>query len=98
MPWITRFSPLPRQTGQPFDFGFGLGSANHSPQPINNNVKPAVVDTRFNSGLNTLLPYNVLTNSTLRPNDTSGDIVYRFWHEQSQIDHERQSWAGHELL
>ena len=62
------------------------------PQPINNNVNSAVIDSRFTPGLNTLLPYNVLTNSTLQPNDKTGDIVHRFWHEQSQIDHGAMDW------
>ena len=47
---------------------------------------------RFTPGLNTLLPYNVLTNSTLMPNDTTGDLVHRFWHEQSQIDQGAMDW------
>jgi phospholipase C len=47
---------------------------------------------RFTPGLNTLLPYNVLKNSTLMPNDTTGDLVHRFWHEQSQIDQGAMDW------
>src|SRR6516165_2926116 len=54
--------PLSAQTGMPFSLVSGSLSLTTPPPPINNNVKPAVVDTRFNSGLNTLLPYNVLTN------------------------------------
>src|SRR6516225_3825342 len=84
--------PLSAQTGLPFDLVSGSVALTTPPQPINNNLKPAVVDTRFNSGLNTLLPYNVLTNSALQPNDTTGDIVHRFWHEQSQIDHGAMDW------
>ncbi len=58
------------------------------PQPIN----AGAVDTRFTSGLNTLLPYDVLKNSTLQPTDTTGDLVHRYWHEQSQIDHGAMDW------
>jgi len=83
---------LSGQTGQPFDLVSGSVALTTPPQPINNQVSPAVVDTRFTAGLNTLLPYNILTNSTLQPNDKTGDIVHRFWHEQSQIDHGAMDW------
>ena len=85
-------NPLSAQTGLPFDLVSGSVALITPPQPIDNNVSPAVVDTRFISGLNTLLPYNVLTHSTLQPNDTTGDIVHRFWQEQSQIDHGAMDW------
>jgi acid phosphatase len=58
------------------------------PQPIN----AGQIDTRFTAGLNTLLPYDVLKNSTLLPSDTTGDLVHRYWHEQSQIDHGAMDW------
>jgi phospholipase C len=58
------------------------------PQPINSGQ----IDTSFTPGLNTLLPYDVLKNSTLQPNDTTGDLVHRYWHEQSQIDHGAMDW------
>jgi len=85
-------NPLSAQTGKPFDLVSGSVMLTTPPQPINNNVNPAVIDSRFTPGLNTLLPYNVLTNSTLQPNDKTGDIVHRFWHEQSQIDHGAMDW------
>jgi acid phosphatase len=58
------------------------------PPPIN----AGAIDTRFTAGLNTLLPYDVLKNSTLQPTDTTGDLVHRYWHEQSQIDHGAMDW------
>jgi acid phosphatase len=75
--------PYSSQTGQPFDLVSGSVSLTTPPQPINNGA----IDTRFNPNLNTLLPYNVVTNSNLQPSDKTGDIVHRFWHEQSQINH-----------
>ena len=73
-------NPLSGQIGQAFDLVSGSVALTTPPQPINTNLKPPGVDTRFNAGLNTLLPYDVLTNSTLQPNDKTGDIVHRFWH------------------
>ncbi len=61
----------------------GSVSLTTPPQPINNGA----IDNRFNPNLNTLQPYNVVTNSNLQPSDKTGDIVHRFWHEQSQINH-----------
>jgi phospholipase C len=80
--------PLSAQTGQPFSLVAGSLMLTTPPQPINNGQ----IDTRFTPGLNTLLPYAVLKNSTLQPNDTTGDIVHRYWHEQSQIDHGAMDW------
>ena len=51
-----------------------------------------MVDTRFDPDLNTLLPYNIINLSTLQPSDKTGDIVHRFWHEQSQINHGKMNW------
>ena len=85
-------NPLSSQIGLPFDLVSGSVALTTPPQPINNNVSPAVVDTRFNSGLNTLLPFNVLTNSTLQQSDRTGDIVHRFWQEQSQINQGAMNW------
>jgi phospholipase C len=75
--------PYSSQTGQPFDLVSGSVALTTPPQPINNGA----IDTRFNPNLNTLLPYNVVTSSNLQPSDKTGDIVHRFWHEQSQINH-----------
>ena len=90
-------NPYSSQTGQPFELVSGSVSLTTPPQPINTNVSPAAVDNRFNPNLNTLLPYNVVTNSSLQPTDKTGDIVHRYWHEQSQINHGKMnqfvSWS-----
>src|SRR5262249_36954272 len=62
-------NPLSGQTGQPFDLVSGSVSLTPPPRPIDTNLKPPAVDARFNAGLNTLLPYDVLKNSTLQPAD-----------------------------
>ena len=80
--------PLSAQTGQPFSLVSGSLNLTTPPQPINNGQ----IDMRFTPGLDTLLPYDVLKNSTLMPNDTTGDLVHRFWHEQSQIDQGAMYW------
>jgi len=80
--------PLSTQTGQPFSLVSGSLSLTTPPPPINNGQ----IDMRFTPGLDTLLPYDVLKNSTLLPNDTTGDLVHRFWHEQSQIDQGAMDW------
>ena len=82
--------PISGQTGQPFSLVSGSLSLTTPPQPIN----AGKIDTRFTTGLNTLLPYNVLdpANSTVQPNDVTGDLVHRYWHEQSQIDGGAMDW------
>jgi len=80
--------PLSAQTGQPFSLVSGSLMLTTPPPPINSGK----IDTRFAPGLNTLLPYDVLKNSTLAPNDTTGDLVHRYWHEQSQIDQGAMDW------
>jgi len=84
--------PYSSQLGNPFDLVSGSVSLTTPPQPINNNVSPAVVDTRFDPNLNTLFFYNIVNHSTLQPSDKTGDIVHRFWHEQSQINHGKMNW------
>src|SRR5262249_8623796 len=74
--------PLSQQTGKPFSLVSGSLTLTTPPPPIDNGQ----IDMRFTPGLNTLLPYNILTNSSLMTNDTTGDLVHRFWHEQSQIN------------
>jgi phospholipase C len=76
------------QAGKPFPLVSGSASLTTPPQPLNNGA----IDTRFEAGLNTLLPFDVLKHSTLAANDTTGDIVHRYWHEQSQIDHGTMDW------
>jgi phospholipase C len=44
--------PYSSQVGQPFDLVSGSVSLTTPPQPINNNVKPNVVDNRFDPNLN----------------------------------------------
>jgi phospholipase C len=60
------------------------------PPPLDNN---SMIDTRFltnpsdpNSptAVNTLLPYDL--SPFLPPSGITGDVVHRFWHEQSQIN------------
>jgi acid phosphatase len=80
--------PLSAQTGLPFSLVSGSLKLTTPPPPINNGQ----IDMRFAPGLNSLLPYDVLKNSTLMPNDTTGDLVHRFWHEQSQIDQGTMDW------
>ncbi len=80
--------PLSAQIGQPFSLVSGSLVLTTPPQPINNGQ----IDTRFAAGLNTLLPYDVLKNSTLQPNDTTGDLVHRYWQEQSQINGGAMDW------
>jgi acid phosphatase len=79
--------PLSSQIGQQFNAVSGV-TLTTPPPPINNGQ----IDTRFAPGLNTLLPYDVLKNSTLVPTDTTGDLVHRFWHEQSQINGGAMDW------
>jgi acid phosphatase len=79
--------PYSSQTGQPFDLASGSLSLTTPPQPINNGQ----IDARFPADLNTLLPYD-LQDVSLQPSDKTGDIVHRYWHEQSQINHGRMNW------
>src|SRR5215470_2099529 len=57
--------PLSAQIGQPFSLVSGSLNLTTPPPPIN----AGAIDTRFTAGLNTLLPYDVLKNSTLQPTD-----------------------------
>ncbi len=76
--------PYSSQLGQPFDLSVSSAAMlTTPPQPINNGA----IDTRFPADLNTLLPYNIVTKSSLLPSDKTGDIVHKFWQEQSQINH-----------
>src|SRR5215467_4183925 len=71
------------QFGQPFDLVSGSLSLTTPPQPINSGA----IDTRFPAGFNTIIPYDVVDDAGLQVTDKTGDIVHRFWHEQSQINH-----------
>lgn len=84
--------PYNAQTGQSFDLVSGSLQLATPPQPIDNDVTPAVIDNRFPADLDTLLPYNLVTEANFQPSDKTGDIAHRFWHEQSQINHGRMNW------
>jgi len=84
--------PYRSQLGQTFDLVSGSLSLTTPPQPINNNLSPAQIDTRFPADLDTLLPYNLVTKANLQSSDKTGDIVHRYWHEQSQINHGKMNW------
>jgi phospholipase C len=68
------------QLGQPFDLAYNGPALTTPPQPINNGA----IDPRFPAGLNTLAPYDLSTY--LSPGDRTGDIVHRYFQEQSQIN------------
>jgi phospholipase C len=53
------------------------------PQPINNNVSPAVPDSRFPANL-PVAPYDM--TKYVPADQLTGDIIHRFYHEQLQID------------
>jgi phospholipase C len=76
--------PYTSQLGQTFDLAYGGPTLTTPPQPINNNVSPSVIDTRFPAGLDTLHPYNL--SHEISSSDRTGDIIHRFYQEQSQID------------
>jgi phospholipase C len=89
---------IDRVNGQPISqessynpaFSYDPATMSNPPIPLDNNDN---IDTRFtiipgnpNSGaaVNTLQPYSLF--SFIKPTDTTGDIVHRFYTEQSQID------------
>jgi acid phosphatase len=85
---------IDRITGQPISttgptfnpaYSYDPATLNNPPQPLDANNK---VDTRFPAGLNTLHPYNL--SNYISPSDKTGDVVHRFWQEQSQIDGGKQ--------
>jgi phospholipase C len=75
--------PYTSQLGHPFDLVSGSLALTTPPQPINNGA----IDTRFPANFDTLTPYDVVADAGLHVTDKTGDIVHRFWHEQSQINH-----------
>jgi phospholipase C len=77
--------PYTSQLGQPFDLAFNGPALTTPPQPILNGA----IDTRFPAGLDTLHHYNA--GRFLAPSDKTGDIVHRFFNEQSQINHGAQN-------
>jgi phospholipase C len=77
--------PYSSELGQPFDLSVNGPALTTPPQPINNGA----IDPRFPPGLNTLLPYDLTT--AISTNARTGDIVHRFYQEQSQINHGAQN-------
>ena len=77
--------PYTSQLGQPFDLAYNGPALTTPPQPINNGA----IDTRFPSTLNTLHHYNA--GKFLSPGDKTGDLVHRYFQEQSQINHGAQN-------
>ena len=75
-------NPYTSQLGQPFDLVSGSATVTTPPQPLNGGI-----DTRFPPGFNTLVPYDLVADAGLQVTDKTGDIVHRYWHEQSQINH-----------
>ena len=74
--------PLTWSLGTPYNLVSGSTPVlNTPPQPLDANGN---IDTRFPASFNTLLPYNAGTY--LAVGDITGDIVHRYWHEQSQIN------------
>jgi phospholipase C len=94
----TSLTQVDRLTGQPLSDSTTFNRAYTSGPSILQNPPPPLtsanqVDTRFvtdpsnpNSptAVNTLLPYDL--SQFLSPGQTTGDIVHRYWQEQSQID------------
>jgi phospholipase C len=76
-------NPYTSQLGQPFDLVTGSVSLTTPPQPINNGA----VDPRFPTGFDTLTSYDLVADAGLQTDQKTGDIVHRYWHEQSQINH-----------
>ena len=83
-----------RSTGQPISnsgstfnpaYSYDPSPLNNPPQPLDASYKP---DPQFPAGLNTLQPYNL--SKYISPSDKTGDVVHRFWQEQSQIDGGKQ--------
>jgi phospholipase C len=81
--------PYTAQLGQPFDLVSGSLTLTTPPQPINSSGQ---IDTRFQANFDTLTPYDLVADAGLQVSDKTGDIVHRFWHEQSQINHGKMNW------
>jgi len=75
--------PYTSQLGQPFDLVSGSATLTTPPQPLNGGK----IDTRFPANFDTLTPFDVVSDAGLQTSDKTGDIVHRYWHEQSQINH-----------
>jgi phospholipase C len=77
--------PYTSQLGQPFDLAYNGPALTTPPQPLLNGA----IDTRFPATLDTLHHYNA--GRFLAATDKTGDIVHRYFQEQSQIDHGAQN-------
>ncbi|HWC17698.1 MAG TPA: acid phosphatase, partial [Terriglobales bacterium] len=85
----TSLTQVDRLNGQPlsseasFNRAYTSGPPTLSipPEALNSSNQ---IDNRFPAGLNTLRPFNL--GSFLLPSDKTGDIVHRYWQEQSQIN------------
>ncbi|HEY4049969.1 MAG TPA: acid phosphatase [Acidobacteriaceae bacterium] len=80
--------PYPAQSGEPFDLVSGSLTLTTPPQPINNGQ----IDASFPANFDTLVPYDLVGDAGLQVSDKTGDIVHRFWHEQSQINRGKMNW------
>jgi phospholipase C len=78
-------NPYTSQLGQTFDLAFTGPTLTTPPQPINSGK----IDPNFPAGLNTLAPYNMANDIT--PLTHTGDIVHRYWQEQSEINGGQQN-------
>jgi phospholipase C len=81
-----------------FKYAGGADPTLQNPPPPLKNTSTGAIDTRFltnpsNPGsptaVDTLLPYNV--SAFVQPSQTTGDIVHKFYEEQSQINHGAQN-------
>jgi phospholipase C len=77
--------PYKTQLGTPFNrISAAAPQLTTPPQPINTNVSPNAIDSRFPANLDTLHPYNA--QDFIQNGDKTGDIVHRYWNHFSQID------------
>jgi phospholipase C len=97
----TSLNQIDRITGQPLSGEASINLITKKPSTLQNPPPPlinGVIDTRFLTDPNnpnsptvvdTLLPYSLTADlpNPIDPSSKTGDIVHRFFHEQSQIDH-----------
>jgi phospholipase C len=83
---VDRFGvPYVQQLGQPFNrISAAAPQFTTPPQPINTNVTPNAIDSRFPANLDTLHPYDA--QDFIQTGDKTGDIVHRYWNHFSQIN------------
>lgn len=97
----TSLNQIDRVTGQPLSSETSINLITKKPSTLLNPPPPLLngaIDTRFLTDPNnpnsptvvdTLLPYSLTADlpNPIDPSSKTGDIVHRFFHEQSQIDH-----------